>query len=237
MKRYDYLLFDADNTLYDFSHAEYVSFGKACEQCGIVCSNALYARYSQINDALWKKLEKKETTFDELKVERFRLLLCENGYADNDKTMAEAAKICTCYMEALSKNNDLVDGAYEVCRRLKDRFSLYLVTNGTAYTQRSRFSSSTIADCFRGMFISGEIGVSKPSPLFFDKVIEAVGETDRSRYLVIGDSLTSDCDGAIGAGLDICYLDPDGKGGGGRRLTYTIKRLTDLYDILGVNND
>ena len=58
MSKYKYLLFDADNTLFDFSQAEYNSFKNTCAAFGVSFSEELYKAYSAINDGLWKQLER-----------------------------------------------------------------------------------------------------------------------------------------------------------------------------------
>ena len=70
--QYTCLLFDADNTLLDFSAAEKKAFRETCQTAGILCSDEGYRQYSHINDGLWKKLERGEITAEKLKVERFR---------------------------------------------------------------------------------------------------------------------------------------------------------------------
>jgi FMN phosphatase YigB (HAD superfamily) len=57
--------------------------------------------------------------------------------------------------------------------------------------------------------------------------------------LVIGDSLTSDCDGAIAYGLDICRYNPARLSDEGRAITYTVTELNQLAQILnaGGSND
>ena len=237
MKKYDYLLFDADNTLFDFNQAEHNAFINTAEYGGLGDTERLHSRYTVINDALWKRLERKEITLDFLKDERFRVILLEEGYPENDETLAKAADLRDRYTYELSNQTCLCDGAEEVCRKLKNSHRLYIVTNGISSIQRSRLAQCTIGDCFEGLFISEEMGVVKPSAAYFDKVLETVGERDKSKYLVIGDSLTSDCDGAIAYGLDICRYNPDGKDNDGRVLTYNIRRLTELFDIVGVQND
>ena len=55
--RYDVLLCDADNTLFDFNKAEENAFAIACEEMGFSSTPELLATYSAINEALWKLLE------------------------------------------------------------------------------------------------------------------------------------------------------------------------------------
>ena len=104
MKRYEYLLFDADNTLFDFSLAEYISFGETCRQGGIAYSEELYVTYSEINDGLWKRIEKKEITLEFLKTERFRLLLIAMGWADDTDTLRKAEELRDIFIETLGQH-------------------------------------------------------------------------------------------------------------------------------------
>ncbi|MFR5797039.1 MAG: hypothetical protein ACLUI3_16895 [Christensenellales bacterium] len=69
--RYDVLLCDADNTLFDFNKAEENAFAMACETMGFSSTPELLATYSKINEALWKLLEQGGITQDVLRVRRF----------------------------------------------------------------------------------------------------------------------------------------------------------------------
>ena len=60
--RYDVLLCDADNTLFDFNKAEENAFAMACETMGFSSTPELLATYSKINEALWKLLEQGRRT-------------------------------------------------------------------------------------------------------------------------------------------------------------------------------
>ncbi len=140
---YRYLLFDADNTLFDFNKAEYLSFRDMCSACNVRYSEELYEQYSAINDRLWKLLEQKEISLETLKIERFRQLLTANGYAETDAA-AKAPEMRDCYMERLGQQTVLIDGAEEICRKLSANYELYIVTNGISRIQRSRFAKSVL---------------------------------------------------------------------------------------------
>lgn len=233
MKLYDILLFDADNTLFDFSRCEYEAFRETARAGGFPFSDPLYERYSAINDGLWKRLERKEITLDFLKAERFRLLLLSMGEPEGDGTAERAALLRDVYMDALAEQAILIPGAEELCRELAPEYAMYIVTNGISGIQRNRFAKSGLEPYFRAMFVSEEIGVQKPEKGYFDAVFSALGNPDKSRVLVIGDSLTSDADGAIGYGLDFCRFNPGGLSDEGRAVTYTVKKLSEVKDILG----
>ncbi len=232
MKRYDILLFDADNTLFDFNRCEYEAFRETARAGEFAFSEPLYERYSRINDGLWKRLERGEIALNFLKLERFRLLLLSMGEPEEDGTTERAAYLRDVYMDSLAEQAILIPGAEELCRTLAPEYELYIVTNGISKIQRNRFAKSGLAPYFRGMFVSEEVGVQKPERGYFDAVFDALGHPEKSRVLMIGDSLTSDADGAIGYGLDFCRFNPKGLPDEGRDITYTVAKLSDLADIL-----
>ena len=232
MKRYEYLLFDADNTLFDFSLAEYISFGETCRVGNLPYSEELYRTYSAINDSLWKRIEKKEITLEFLKTERFRLLLVQMGWTDDADTFKKAQELRDTYIATLGQQTCTVEGAEELCQTLAGRYKMYLITNGIGRIQRSRFGKSAIGKYFDGMFISEEMGTAKPETAYFDHVLREIGSPAKEKCLVIGDSLSSDCDGAIASGLDICWYNPKNADAKNRKLTYTVTKLSDIIHLL-----
>ncbi len=232
MKQYQYLLFDADNTLFDFTKAEYLSFRDTCSACNVGYSEELYEQYSAINDRLWKLLEQGGIKLDALKIERFRELLLKNGFADDDVTLSKALEMRDSYMANLAMQTCMIDGAEDICRKLAEKYELYIVTNGISRIQRSRFGRSVLKPYFRDLFISEEIGAGKPAPEYYDHVLRTIGCAEKGAYLAIGDSLTSDCAGAVNYGLDICYFNPKNRPDGGLKMTYTIQHLSELEAIL-----
>jgi len=232
MKQYQYLLFDADNTLFDFTKAEYLSFRDTCSACNVGYSEELYRQYSAINDRLWKLLEQGGIKLDALKIERFRELLLNNSSADDDATRTKALEMRDSYMANLAMQTCMIDGAEDICRKLAEKYELYIVTNGISRIQRSRFGRSVLKPYFRDLFISEEIGAGKPAPEYYDRVLRTIGCAEKHAYLAVGDSLTSDCAGAAAYGIDICWFNPQNKPDGGLKLTYTIQHLSELEAIL-----
>lgn len=234
--KYDCLLFDADNTLLDFDRAEYLSFGYTARAAGLGYSDELYFEYSQINSSLWKKLEKKEITLDKLKTERFRILLMNHGYG-SDESAPLAAEMKNLYMGELSRHGETTDGAAEILGYFHGRCRIAVCTNGIAEIQHGRLNASGLLRYADGLFISEEIGAVKPSRAYFDIVFAQFGIKDKSGVLMIGDSLTSDCDGAIEYGIDICRYNPGSLSDEGRILTYSIKHLDELKQIVENGKD
>ncbi|MCE5189419.1 MAG: YjjG family noncanonical pyrimidine nucleotidase [Eubacteriales bacterium] len=203
--RYRYLLFDIDNTLMDFSAGEKVALFQTMEELDTPISDAEYRDYLAINAGVWTKFE--QGLLDSRTVQRLRF---EQFLERLSLDPARAQFVNDRYVENLGRQAIVMDGAIEMLRRLKARYEIAVITNGLHLVQRARLERSGFLPLLGGVYISQEMGVQKPSKAYFDAVCEAFGETDRSRYLVIGDSLSADIQGGINAGIDTCWLKPAG---------------------------
>lgn len=224
---YPYLLFDADNTLFDFDQAERNAHLLLCRAHGLAFSEEGYQLYHKCNADLWRDFDRGLCTKEYLLVERFRRYLAITG------ERADLEALNRDHLRALGEGAMLLPGAEELCRVLSRDHRLYLLTNAVASVQKARFANSAIAPYFQGAFISEEVGVGKPDPAYFDYVFHAVPGLARDNALVIGDSLTSDIQGANNAGLPCCWFNPKGQPRPqGLRIDYEIRTLEELYAIV-----
>ena len=222
-----YLLFDADNTLLDFDAAERAALYKTLSEFLPEVNDEICGIYHEINKDEWQKLERGETTREKLCIERFTRFMAAIGA---DKT-ADGAEISEKYTRNLAKNAQLMPYAEEVLGILcNSGYDIYIVTNGTTDVQKSRMKLSPFEKYIKKSYISQEMGCAKPERIFFDMVIADIGDSDRSRYLVIGDSETSEIRGAVGAGIDSVRLSDDENVK--TAATYTARDLRGLLPIL-----
>lgn len=228
-KRYKHILFDADNTLFDFDAAEKNAFLSLSTINGEVFCEDNYSLYHEINDSAWKRLERGEITKTQLKTLRFAELY---RALSRDEKQGEIERVVESYPRFLSRGTDLIDGALETVKKLSHDYDLYIITNGLYDVQSARFAASELVPYIKELFISEKIGYEKPSRQYFDHVLAAVGDSKRENYLVVGDSLTSDIDGAVGASIDCVFFDKKGSGVGARRPTYTITNISHLVGIV-----
>ncbi len=226
---YQYLLFDADNTLLDFDHAEREALRSTLIHTPLGYNDEIFHLYHTINDQEWKRLERGETTRERLRTERFVKLYEALGYSLNS-TGAEA--VAEVFLGHMAEQGKLIDGAMETVSALAKKYALYIVTNATAWVQKKRMARTPLVVYFQKIYISHDMGCAKPERIFFDKVLADIGDDRREAYLVIGDSLSSDIAGARGAGLDSCYFDPGRKGCGSESPTWTVHSLPQLLSIL-----
>ena len=202
--RYDYLLFDADNTLFDFDRAEERALRATLEFFGYPLDSDTRELYRTINRVLWRRLDLGEISREALVVERFALF---------DRAMGggrDAAALNRFYLDRLSEGAELLPGAEALCRSLAPRATLALVTNGVARAQRGRLARSALNGLFPYVFISEEVGWQKPQREFFSHVCSAMAIRDRRRAVVIGDNLISDVQGGLQSGLDAVWFNPNG---------------------------
>ena len=224
---YPYLLFDADNTLFDFDQAERNAHLLLCRAHGLAFSEEGYQLYHKCNADLWRDFDRGLCTKEYLLVERFRRYLAITG------ERADPEALNRDHLRALGEGAMLLPGAEELCRVLSRDHRLYLLTNAVASVQKTRFANSAIAPYFQGVFISEEVGVGKPDSAYFDYVFHAVPGLARDNALVIGDSLTSDIQGANNAGLPCCWFNSKGQPRPqGLRIDYEIRALEELYAIV-----
>lgn len=214
--RYQAMLIDADNTLFDFTESEKCAIAELFEKYGITDPEAEKA-YHAANSRQWKLLERGETTHDKLAVDRFRDLIAA---IDMD---AVPEKMCADYIDALSRQHILIPGALEMVAEVARHMPVAIVTNGIKQIQRARFMGSPMMEHVKELVISHEEGVDKPDPRLLYIALEKLGGVAPENALMVGDSLTSDVQAAINAGMDACWYNPAGKPAPeGMQIKYTI---------------
>lgn len=228
MSRFSTLLWDLDGTLLDFLYSQRIAVRQCFERLGRTVTDEMIARYSQINDNYWKRLELGEVTREELLTGRFGTLFAEYRIEGID-----AAAFSQAYQEALGNVYCYIDHSIEICRALKGEVKQYVVTNGTSSTQRSKMERSGLCDVMDGLFISEEIGTPKPQRGFFDYCLERIIEQDKTRILIVGDSLTSDIKGGVQAGIATCWFNAGGEANTSEYCPdYEIEDLHQIFAII-----
>ncbi|MCQ8212204.1 YjjG family noncanonical pyrimidine nucleotidase [Cetobacterium somerae] len=226
--RYNILIFDADDTLFDFKASEKEALEKTLVDYNMNYDEDYHLKiYKDINTKIWKELEDGLITQKELKIERFRRY-CMQLNLDFDVT-----DFANRYMENLSNSSILFEDSLDLIKELHGKFQLFIITNGLSKVQNGRIKNSIISKYFNDIIVSEEVGVSKPNPDIFKITLEKNKIKDSDNILMIGDSLTSDIKGGINFGIDTCLYNP-------KRIqiteeikpTYEISTLKELLNLL-----
>lgn len=204
--RYTYILLDSDNTLMDFDAAEDYGLTKTLKELGCPCTEREKQAYTQINAALWEQFNHGEVTREFLMVERFRSFFEKMGFPKTDYRLVNER-----YKKNLGSCAALIPGALEFCREISGEGKLYILTNGAADVQTSRFHASPLKEYIADIFISEVTGYQKPQKEYFDYVFARIPGFEKDKAVMIGDSLSSDIAGANHAGVASCWYNPGGK--------------------------
>ena len=221
------ILFDLDETIFDFKKSEAAAVANALKQIGVTPNEKIVKRYSEINESLWKKLEKGEISRHEVLTKRFEILFDELSV---DFDSSEMKKI---YEKNLSQTGHLIDGAVELLEKIYQKYNLYIVSNGTLSVQLGRIKCSKIGKYFKELFISEVIGSVKPQKQFFDYCFERIPDINLEETLIVGDSLSSDILGGNNAGIKTCWFNPNHQINTlGVKVDYEVSKLDELLKII-----
>lgn len=226
--KYEVVFLDADGTIWDFKRSAKKAFQSVIRQFGYTGDlNLLFARYHEINEALWRRLEDGTIKKDQLRVERYQTLFQE---FDLDYSVEEVSRK---YLKAIGNGKDLMDGAEEVCRYLSEKYRLVIVTNGMQETQTSRMADSVLEPFIDKMIISDEIGMAKPDPGIFEFAMNAIGHLNKETVIMVGDSLRADIAGGNAYGIDTCWVNyTGGRNTSDVQAKYEIQDIRELKHIL-----
>ena len=165
---------------------------------------------------------------DKLMGERFTRFLKAVNAAGNGVEMNKF------YLDQLSTHPDLTSpNVLDVLRELSEVATLAVVTNGFDRVQSRRVRESGILDFVEDVFVSEKMDSEKPNRKIFDAALRALGVENREHVLMVGDSLSSDVQGGVNAGLDTCWYNPNHAENPGKVVpTYEISSLEELYPLV-----
>ncbi len=198
----EFLFLDLDDTILDFQKAERIALDKTFRAFDLAPEESVIARYIQINLEHWHRLERKELTRDQVVVGRFAQLFDEYGIEADPAAAADA------YENNLSIGHYFLPRAEEALKSLSEKYKLYMASNGTAKVQAGRLKSANISHYFERIFISQELGANKPDKAYFHRCAAQIPGYDREKAMIVGDSLTSDIQGGINAGIKTVWVNP-----------------------------
>lgn len=221
--KYQWVLFDADHTLFDFD--SFTGLNTVLAQYGISLTRAEYDDFQRINQPLWTDYQNGKIGIAELSEIRFAKLAARAGItplALNARLQQEMAHI-----------SRLLPHARETLDTLKAHGTkLGIITNGYAALQQPRLDANRLSGCFDLVEVSETVGIPKPDARLFAHALKQMGNPDPRRVLMVGDSLLSDITGGNRAGMDTCWFNPHAAPNTGSIIpTYEIRRLNEVCTI------
>lgn len=229
---YKDLFVDFDDTIYDTHGNAEISLAELFDDFGLQryfgSLEEFTDPYWKTNRELWAQYSKGDITRDYLIVERFRRpLSCGNGL---NPDVEYCLKMSDRFLDLCSVKPGLVEGARELLEYLRPKYRMHLCSNGFHEVQYKKLNASDTMKYFDTIILSEDAGVNKPQKGFFDYAFRMSG-ADAAHTLMIGDNLTTDILGAMAAGLDALYFNPENKPDE-EQVKYRVSRLTDIMKIL-----
>jgi 2-haloacid dehalogenase len=222
----EFLFLDLDDTVLDFGATERRSITRLLENVGVTPTEEIIQRYRDINLEHWKRMERGEITRNQIS-NRFDVLFGELGVA------VSTPECETLYRKYLSEGNEVLPGADEALERLHQKYRIFAATNSTVAVQTGRLKHTGLGGYFEKLFISEALGVYKPNAEFFHLAFSQIPDFEPDKAIMVGDSLTSDIQGGINAGIRTCWINPRHRAIGERaHPDYEIESIVQLPELL-----
>ena len=223
------VLWDIDGTLLDFERAEEAGIRGCFKKYNLgECTDEMLEEYKVINRGYWQAMERGEIEKTVLLVKRFEDFL--NAYKLD---FSVAAGMNELYQILLGETVVFTPHAWETIQELKGTVLQCAVTNGTKVAQDGKLKNSKLDKEFDYIFISEVVGIEKPNVGFFEEVFRVIGQYAPEEVLIVGDSLTSDIQGGVNAGIKTCWFNPKGvENTSALKPDYEIKDVSEVLEIV-----
>ncbi len=191
---------DIDNTVMDFDRCSERSMRLTCADWDIAYDASMFEVFKRYNDRRWQDIERGELTVARLFEVRWNEVFALLGVPMTDGPEFERD-----FHVYLNVSDIPVDGAREALEYLHGKYRVYAASNSNTMKQRLRLEKTDMLRFFDDIFLSEELGETKPSPAFFDACFARIGDLSPSETVMIGDSLTADILGAASYGMTTCW--------------------------------
>ena len=239
MRKYKYLIFDADHTLLHYIKDETSAFEDLYKEIGLAYTAEIAKASRFASEDEWTKTGLYDVHDEKIQREyhnlyRTHLYGVFARIFEKFPCNADPKTTSKRFLELLAREGAMMDGAEDVVKKLSKKnggeYDVCIATNGLMELQRARLCK--LLPYTKALFVSEELGCIKPLPAFFEKMLEKL-QAKKEVCLMIGDSLSSDVAGAIGVGMDSCWYNPKGlKNQTEFKPTYEIRGLSQLLEIL-----
>lgn len=228
------ILFDLDDTLFDFSACWEWAMKAAISAHPLTCDldpDEFYRSLKHHSDALWPLILEKKVTFTEYR--QLRLIKASADFGLQVKAeMAETFQklFLSKSMETIMPSPDVVS----LLSQLADRYQLGIVTNGPADMAFEKIARLGFTHLFLSntVFVSEIVGYHKPDRRIFQCALQQFG-LRAEETIFVGDTWIADVVGAIDAGMKAVWYNPrKNESATNHAPLAVIEKLDKLLDLL-----
>jgi putative hydrolase of the HAD superfamily len=195
---YKAMLFDLDDTLLNRDEAVEKLFLIILEKC-----------YEDVEQSVKNDMLQKFKEYD------------NRGYGNSDKT-----KVLESFFDDFPPNNRLLRNTIQdfwndhfpqcfsidqhtinIVNAIKKQMKVAIITNGSTQRQKAKIGNTHLNSCFDIIFISEEVGFSKPDKRIFELVLNKL-KVQPEDTLFVGDDLEKDIGGCQNANIKGIWFNP-----------------------------
>lgn len=236
-KKYQYIFFDLDNTLWDFNKNSFFALREAFHHFNLSEQKVNYETFHEVyikfNHFFWQEYRKKTI----LKKDLIRLRF-EKTFEELKVFETDPLEMNDYYLSVMPNQKKLVDGTEDILDYLKSKgCSLYIITNGFREVQHKKLENSGLAHYFSKVFISEDIKSPKPSKEIFEYAIKSAN-AKKATSIMVGDDREVDVEGALNFGIDAVYYSKEKRNAGVENYCEKVKSnlLYLIHDLLEIKN-
>lgn len=200
MKIYEWILFDADNTLFHFDDFSGLN-GMFKKHFEMEFCEKDYQAFQEISKPLWHSYQNGAINAQHLQERRF--------YSWAEKLQISTTRLNSIFMQTMADISKPFQGVLSLLNFLKGKVKLGIITNGFTELQQTRLERTGLRSFFEIHVISEQVGIAKPDPRIFEYALSLAGNPAREKVLMVGDTFETDMLGGINAKLDTCWLNPE----------------------------
>lgn len=221
--KYQWILFDADETLFHFD--AFKGLQLMFSRFGVDFTLTDFEEYQTVNLPLWVDYQDGKISARHLQVTRFERWA--------EKLSVTAEHLNAAFLSAMADICTLLPGAAELVDALYGKVKMGIITNGFTDLQTVRLERTGLLHAFSPVVISEEVGVAKPDVAIFEHALSQMAHPPREHVLMVGDNPHSDIQGGLNAGFDTCWLNPASQPAPeGITPHYQVTSLTELQHLL-----
>lgn len=205
MKTIKHIFFDLDHTLWDFEKNAGLAFEKIFQELHFdIDTQKFIVIYNPINVAYWKLYERNEIDQETLRINRLKDAFETIRF---EITLDQINTVSKLFIEYLTTNNHLIEGAIEILDYLKENYKLHIITNGFSLVQEVKLQKSDLDKYFTTITDSELAGHKKPHGNIFQYALSSANAS-KNQSVMIGDSFEADVLGAMNFGMKAVYFNP-----------------------------
>jgi putative hydrolase of the HAD superfamily len=225
------IFFDLDHTLWDYNrnceealHEVYLNYD--LNILGIADVECFIKQFHIENNRLWTLYDTRQITAHELRHARFRDVLL----ALKAENFSISDQLHESYMAISPNKPHLLPGAKAILDYLKTKYRLHIITNGITDNQIQKMKASGIESYFETMVCSQKANARKPEKQIFEYALNQANCSELEAVM-IGDNYEVDIVGAINAGIDAIFFQPE-KLVNGHNFKNTINHLSEIKNFI-----